>query len=202
MAVVDRYTFILIILVFIVFMSIASDVAEQNKILTRKYLAAFTNKDIASLEELIHPKYSVSKRTRETFANIQEELPYFKADTTNEVISVIERVKMLHSGFSEFNIIIIKMIAAGGQVWVDADVEGVHSGNIFGIQPTYKKIKYRAHYRYEIKDGKIIEADWLYDNLNLLKQLGRSILLENNKERVSEYLSVLTKMGLLGNVTS
>ena len=44
--------------------------------------------------------------------------------------------------------------------------------------------------------------DWLYDNLNLLKQLGRSILLENNEERVSEYLSLLTKIGLLGNVTS
>ena len=177
-------------------------VVEQNKILTRKFLDAFSNKDFARLKELIHPKYSVSRRTRETFANIREELPYFKTDTSNEAISVIERAKMLHSGFSEFNVIIVKMIAAGQQVWVDADVEGVHTGNIFGIHPTYKKIKYRAHYLYEIKDGKIIEADWLYDNLNLLKQLGRSILLENNEERVSEYLSLLSKMGLLGHVPS
>ncbi len=122
------------------------DVAEQNKILVRKFITAFSNQDIASFKELIHPKYSVSKRTRETFANIQEELPYFKADTTNEVTSVIERVKMLHTGFSEFKILIIKMIAEGQQVWVDADIEGVHTGNIFGIQPTHNKIKYRAHF--------------------------------------------------------
>lgn len=178
------------------------ETAERNEELIRKFISAISNNDeierSITLRELVHPDYTVASRTRRSFEKIHTELPYFKEEISNETNLFIERMKMWHDGLSEFRINIIKIISKEREVWVDADFYGMHTGILFGIHPTEEIINFRALLIYQIENELLKKADWMFDNIDLLKQLSQSILKGTNKEKVTEYMSLLEKMGLLG----
>ena len=123
--------------------------------------------------------------------------PYFKEEISNETDLIIERITTWYNGLSEYKISIVNMRAEGRKVWVDVDFSGIHTGTLFGIHRTNNKIKFRGLLIYKIENGLLINADWLFDYIDLLKQLGRSILTGENSEALSEYMSLLKKMGLI-----
>ncbi len=167
----------------------------ENQLVVKKFCEAVSNNDLITLRTLIHPNYRVASRTRRTLDPYLD--PHFNEEISNETDLLIERLTTWYNALSEYKISIVNMSAEGRKVWVDVDFSGIHTGTLFGIHPTNNKIKFRGLMIYEIENGLLINADWLHDYIDLLKQLGRSILIKENSEAVSQYMSLLEKMGLI-----
>ncbi|MCH8907343.1 MAG: ester cyclase [Candidatus Heimdallarchaeota archaeon] len=164
----------------------------------KDYIEAWNNNDSERMKSLVHPNYSVGKRTRDSYTIIEDEVPYFEANNTekNEIDLLLLRMKKYHKGLSEFNMALIDINSLGTHVWADMDLTGIHSGPLFGISPSNNPLLIRGMFHYQIKDGLLYKADWLYDTVSLLKQFGKSIKGANITE-AAQYLSLLSKMGLI-----
>ena len=77
--------------------------------------------------------------------------------------------------FSEHRIKITDMVAEGDQVAIRVETRGVHSGEWEGVPPTGKSWTNRGMGLVRVEDGKIIELEFLFDELGHLKQLGATI---------------------------
>lgn len=64
------------------------------------------------------------------------------------------------------------MVAEGNNVWVNWTIRGTHEGPLRKIPATYKDITYSVISMYRVANDKIIETDFLADDLSLLRQLG------------------------------
>ena len=166
-------------------------------------MEAFSNNNSERLKSLVHPNYSVGRRTRGSYTIIEEEMPYFEPDSSkkNEINLLLLRMKKYHKGLSEFSVTLNEVNSVGGDVWADGDFKGIHTGSFFGISPSNNPILVRGLFHYQIKEGKVYKADWLYDNVSLLKQFGKSIEGTDSEEKAAQYLKLLDKMGLIYSKT-
>lgn len=171
---------------------------KESTSVTREYMEAISNNDSQRLKSLLHPNYSVGKRTRDSYTTVEDEMPYFEPDSSekNKIDLLLLRVKKYHKGLSEFSITLKEVNSVGGHVWADGDLKGIHTGPFFGISPSNNPILIRGMFHLQIKEGKILKADWLYDYVSLLKQFGKSIEGIDSVERGAQYLKLLDKMGL------
>lgn len=67
------------------------------------------------------------------------------------------------------------IIAKGDRVWVSWIIEGRHTGELFGFPGTGKPIKVRESAMIRFKDGRIVESDYLGDDLALYLQAGGTL---------------------------
>jgi len=82
-------------------------------------------------------------------------------------------IRMLAAALPDVRITIQDTIQEPGKVGVRAAIEGTHSGELFGIAPTGKKVSFRLHEFHAVKDG-LITATWhLEDWFGLFLQLGQ-----------------------------
>ena len=65
-----------------------------------------------------------------------------------------------------------EMVAEGEKVWVSYTISGTHEGLFRNVPATHKQISYSLIGMYRVANGKIVEADFLSDDLSLLRQLG------------------------------
>jgi hypothetical protein len=77
--------------------------------------------------------------------------------------------------FSEHRIKITDMVAEGGQVAIRVESRGVHSGEWEGVPPLGSRGPICGMGLERVEDGKIIELEFIFDELGHLKQPGATI---------------------------
>ncbi len=86
---------------------------------------------------------------------------------------VFKKVIMgFRSAFPDSALDIEDEIAEGDKVVIRWSFSGTHQGNILGIQPSGKKVKWTGVSIYRIKEGKVVEEIGEEDFLSFLKQIG------------------------------
>ena len=122
---------------------------EENKALARRCIKAINEKDLATIDEIMVP----------------EEASQWKK----------ESLAWLYGTFGDHCMEVTDMIAEGDKVWVWLATSGGHTGEWLGVPPTGKNWKNSGFYLMRIVNGKISLYSLLFDNLNLLQQLGATI---------------------------
>jgi predicted ester cyclase len=65
-----------------------------------------------------------------------------------------------------------RVVADGRNVWALYTMTGTHAGPIRGVPPTGKGVRYAIVAMYQIDGGVITEADFVSDDLRMMRQLG------------------------------
>jgi len=118
----------------------------------------------------------------ENKAVVQRAVELFDAlepDTLEDVLSpelaAGWREIMNHLPFSEHRIEITDIVAEGDQVAIRVATRGVHAGEWEGLRPTGKHWTNRGMALARLEGGKIVELEFLFDELGHLRQLGATI---------------------------
>src|SRR3712207_2924588 len=119
---------------------------DQNKTAVQRAIEIFDTLDASALEEVFASELAAGWR---------------------EVLHTLP--------FSEHRIKITDMVAEGDQVAIKVETSGVHSGEWEGVRPTWKSWTNRGMGLVRLEDGKIIELEFIFDELGHLKQLGATI---------------------------
>jgi C-1 hydroxylase len=131
---------------------------EENKVVVRRFIAAFERHDMEALWENFDPRCRFTVLTRfgiePTFENYKQFITSFAA-ALPDVHHVIE-----------------DMVAEGEKVWVNYTIQGTHEGLLRNVPATHKQVSYSLIAMYRVAGGKIVEADFQSDDLSLLRQLG------------------------------
>lgn len=78
----------------------------------------------------------------------------------------------LCAAFPDQHTVADDVIAEGDQVVKRATFRGTQTGEFNGLPPTGRPVTNKSISIYRIKDGKVKEIYWGYDNLGVLQQLG------------------------------
>ena len=132
---------------------------EENKAVVRRVTEAENNRDLTVIKELISPNYINQPnqiRGPEGYSQFLTKL--FKA-------------------FPKWHETIEDIIAEGNKVCVRLKIDtGVHTGefDLLGIRvpPTGKRSTIKSIQIWRVVDGKVVEAEGVYDELDLLFQAG------------------------------
>lgn len=82
-------------------------------------------------------------------------------------------IRSFAQAFPDVRIVIHDMIQAPGQIAVRAEITGTHRGELFGIAPTGKQVRFRLH-EFHSLDGKRVTTTWhMEDWFGLFLQLGQ-----------------------------
>ena len=76
------------------------------------------------------------------------------------------------SAFPDVHHRIDKVVAAEGNVWALYTMTGTHLGPIRGVHPTGRRVRYPIVAMYRFAGGLITEADFISDDLRMMRQLG------------------------------
>lgn len=132
---------------------------EENKAIVRKVTEAENNRDLTVIEELISPTYiNKSNQIRGPEGYRQFLTKLFKA-------------------FPNWHETIEDVVAEEDKVCVRLKIDtGVHTGqfDLLGISvpPTGKRSTVKSIQIWRVVDGKVVEAEGVYDELDLLIQVG------------------------------
>ena len=131
---------------------------QTNKAIAREYVQrVFNEHNPALAEKYCTPDVKWHGGTLGTMDGIQ--------NLTGLLVGFIAAFPDLHA--TEYDI-----IAEGDKVAVRFVVEATHTGNLVGIEPTGKKVRWDAVDVYHIKDGKIVE-EWAADDMAaIMHQVG------------------------------
>jgi steroid delta-isomerase-like uncharacterized protein len=79
---------------------------------------------------------------------------------------------LLHlAAFPDFRVTTESIIAEGDKVAISWTVNGTHLGELMGIAPTGRPVKFTGSTVYRLADGKIAENWWSYDALGMMQQI-------------------------------
>ena len=127
---------------------------EENKVIIRKMIEAFNERNWALVDEL-------------TALDYIEHTHRYKGREAHK-----QFLEMHIKGLPDFHMGIEDMIAEGDNVWVLFKVTGTHTGEFHGLTPTGKKINFASVQLYRIVDGKGAECRVVSDSAEFLRQLG------------------------------
>lgn len=65
-----------------------------------------------------------------------------------------------------------KVVVDGDNVWALYTMTGTHRGPLRGIEPTGRQVRYPIVAMYRIVDRRIREADFVSDDLRMMRQVG------------------------------
>lgn len=101
---------------------------------------------------------------------------YINRDPTDPGSTDLESLKRgaaeLFAAFPDFRVTIRDLICEGDQVAKVWTVEGTQQGEIYGIAPSGRQVKFDGITIYRVVEGKVLECTWSMDNLGFLQQLG------------------------------
>jgi predicted ester cyclase len=83
-----------------------------------------------------------------------------------------KQVDYFLSAFQPFHFEIMDIMIDGDKVSMWIEISGTHTGELFGIKPTNKQVKFREAVWYKLKDGKLDEVYPFVDWNSLFEQLG------------------------------
>jgi predicted ester cyclase len=128
---------------------------EENKAIVRRFIESYNERNLDSFDEFVAPDY---------------------VDHTRPQIRGPESLKQLIimglKGVPDWHETIEDIIAEGDKVWVHIAYTGTHTGEMFGLVPTGKKITASSVDIYRIVDGKLAEYWNVTDKLALLEPQG------------------------------
>lgn len=131
---------------------------EENKVLVREYFEAFTNTDLAWMDERIAPD----------FVRHDPGLPF--------EVRGPEGVKRLNSvlltAFPDIRLDVEDEIGEGDEVLARLTMRGTHSGEFMDIPPTGNEVEVPVLDLFRIADGRLVEHWAAMDNLGMMRQLG------------------------------
>jgi steroid delta-isomerase-like uncharacterized protein len=132
--------------------------AEQNKALICRYYEEMWNRwDFALVDELIDKSIAfrgslgVSVQAREGFK---------------------EYMQTVRRAFPDFHNRIEELIAEDDKVMARLTYTGTHSGELFGVAATGRRVTYSGAAIFQVADGRVVEGWVLGDVHGLLRQLG------------------------------
>lgn len=129
---------------------------EENKKIARRYLMAHAANDPGILEELLAPGFKAQHAT-----------------------TSLNREALLHSvctyseAFNDRKFTVKEQIAEGDKVVTRCTWRGIHTGNYLGLAPTIKQTEISVFFVQRIRDGRILEQWFLFDQLGMMQQLGQ-----------------------------
>jgi predicted ester cyclase len=131
---------------------------EENKARTRSAYDEFINKgNVAAVEEYIAPNY---------LGHVPGLPPIQGVEGFKQFIT------MLETAFSDRHVTIEDMVAEGDKVAVRYSQSGTHTGELMGLPPTGKQVRWTGMAILRIADGKAVEQWISNDDLGLMQQLG------------------------------
>ena len=120
---------------------------EENKFAVRRFIEALDTDDLSVLGEVCTPE--VAEDWRE---GINTGRP-----------------------FGEHHIAITDIVAEDNKVVAFLATRGVQSGEWEGVPPTGKRFTNKGTALFRLEDGRIVDLSMLFDELNVLKQLGATV---------------------------
>ena len=82
---------------------------------------------------------------------------------------------LFRSAFPDRVDVIDEVIAEGDRVGILFRITGTHTGNLFGIAPTGKKVNVLEAAILRVAGGRVVEGWFMADEAGLLKQLGAKL---------------------------
>ena len=135
----------------------APSTREANKALMRRFIEEVWNKgNFAVADELFHPDHTSPSAPA---------LPPGPEGT--KIIAT-----MFRNAYPDFHMTIEQMAAEDDRVAARFIETGTHEGELFGMPPTGKKVKFSEIGILRIADGKIVESWYDVDMLGMMGQLG------------------------------
>ena len=128
---------------------------ETNKAIVQRWVTAVNEQNLAEMDAVLAPDLAQEWKN--------EGLPW------------------IYSTFGDHHVEITEMLAEGDRVAVWCDTGGLHTGEFEGLPPTGRRWTNKGVFLLRFHEGKIAEARDLFDNLNLIKQLGITITLATNQ---------------------
>lgn len=129
--------------------------SEENKAIADHYLTAHAANDHAILKQLLAP-----------------DLVAQHATTSLNQEALLQSISNYSVAFSNRGFTVKDQIAEGDKVVTRCTWRGIHTGDFQGLPPTGKQIAISAFFVDHIKDGKIVELWFLFDQLSMMQQLG------------------------------
>ncbi|MHA2251081.1 MAG: ester cyclase, partial [Candidatus Kariarchaeaceae archaeon] len=124
--------------------------------------------------------------------------PYRESDRTRQgVDALISLLEENISAFPDVQFNVKEIIAEGDNVCIYGWFKGTHKGIFLGIPPTGNETLHEIVYVGKFKNGKLKQARIISDSLTSFINLGRTIIIENEKEQVEDYIQAVRNMGLL-----
>jgi predicted ester cyclase len=75
------------------------------------------------------------------------------------------------AGLSEIEVTVDELVADGDRVAVATTTSGIHTGELFGVAPTGRRISVTGIDMVRVEDGRIVEHRGLTDTVGLLREL-------------------------------
>jgi C-1 hydroxylase len=140
---------------------------EENKALVRKVIEGENNRDLAVLDKLIAPTY------------VNQTYQLRGPEGYKQLLTVIFKA------FPDWHETVEDIVAEGDKVCVRLQIDtGIHTGelNLLGVSvsPTGKKSIVKSIQIWRIGDGRVVEQESVYDELDFLRQLGLIYRKRNN----------------------
>ena len=129
--------------------------SEQNKAIAQKCFDAVNRQDTVAMAEVLSPKWT---------AEITSWFPNINACWPGHHVEVAE------------------MMAEGDQVWCRLRSSSVSHGEWMGLPANDKPWSNTGIWFLRIADDKIIEIEWLFDDLDLIRQYGGKVVPAVNAE--------------------
>ena len=132
--------------------------SAENKALIRRYAEEIWNKrNLAVVNEVIAPNFS----------GLFPGLPEFRG-----LEGFKQRFTSMSIAFPDLQVTIEDMFAEEEKVVACWTMSGTHKGELMGLAPTGKQVRWTAMVIYRVVGGKIEKMWGEVDNLGLLQQLG------------------------------
>lgn len=131
---------------------------KDNKQLIHDFIETYERHDLDAMWNFYSPDCRYTVLTR---FGIEPTLENYKRFMANFLVAFPD----VHHSFEG-------MVAEDENVWVHYKVTGTHQGVMRGIAPSHKKVSYSIVSMYKVIDGKITEADFVADDLTMLRQIG------------------------------
>ena len=130
---------------------------EENKEVARRYMEeAFNKGNLAVVPEVVAPEY------------VQHTVFGEMKGTEGLKESVIA----IHKAFPDINYTIDGMVAEGDMVAFQMRAQGTFKGELLGMSPTGKQLKYNEAVFMRLSGGKVVEGWSYWDSSTMYRQLG------------------------------
>ncbi|MHA2030966.1 MAG: ester cyclase [Candidatus Kariarchaeaceae archaeon] len=124
-------------------------------------------------------------------------LPYRKKQYHKGYEGVKQRYEANFVAFSNASYGDPQIIVQNNKASVLTRYTATHTGDWLGISATNKVFSNAVIYLVEVRDDKISKWQSFPDTLELFKQIGGAILIEDDKEKLEKYLNLLSSQGLI-----
>ncbi len=112
-------------------------------------------------------RYTAALNALEVVVGFEETMRKF---TDNE--NYIKTIMTFRNAFPDYSIFFEDITAEGDFVIAHGKLQGTHTGEIFGIPATFRKVAFPIMVKYHVVNDRIINAWPMQDNMELFEQLG------------------------------